>query len=184
MTFGRNTCESCLSLDIRVMRRQNNLWPGNSFIQSWVLNGDGVGRINVRTEQNRLFLSYRCQDMATETFRDVHQTVHVTRTSCSFGGYRSWFVCPVIGCAKRVAILYSNGSGVFACRSCQRLAYATQFEKLGHRGIERARRIRMKLGGGPNLFDRFPDRPKGMHRRTYLRLEAAYKVAARRCGAR
>ena len=40
MTFGRNTCESCLSLDIRVMRRQNNLWPGNSFIQSWVLNGD------------------------------------------------------------------------------------------------------------------------------------------------
>ena len=50
MTFGRNTCESCLSLDIRVMHRRNNLWPGNSFIQSWVLNGDEVRRINVRAE--------------------------------------------------------------------------------------------------------------------------------------
>jgi hypothetical protein len=183
MSFGRNTCESCPSLDIRVMHRQKKLWPTDSFIQSWARDGEEVGSINVGNERNRLLLSYRCQDMATETFRDVRQSVHVVQTDCRFGGYRFWFLCPATGCGKRVAILYLGSSGDFACRSCQKLAYATQFERLGYRGIERARRIRMKLGGSPSLFDRFPDRPKGMHRRTYLRLKAAYKTAARRCGA-
>jgi hypothetical protein len=182
MPFVRNTCESCLSFDIRVMHRQNKLWPTGPFIQSWMSNGEEVGGVSVRCERDRVFLSYRRQDITTETFKDVLQSVNVVRTSCPFGGHRSWFLCPTRGCG-RVAILYFGRSGVFACRACHRLAYATQFESLGYRGIERARRIRMKLGGGPNLFDRFPHRPKGMHRRTYLRLEAAYKAAARRCGA-
>ena len=29
-----------LNVNLRRMHRQNNLWPANSFIQSWVLNGD------------------------------------------------------------------------------------------------------------------------------------------------
>jgi hypothetical protein len=69
MSFGRNTCESCPSLDIRVMHRQKKLWPTDSFIQSWARDGEEVGSINVGNERNRLLLSYRCQDMATETFR-------------------------------------------------------------------------------------------------------------------
>jgi len=33
-----------------------------------------------------------------------------------------------------------------------------------------AQKIRERLGGSRNIFDRFPDRPRYMHQRTYLRL--------------
>ena len=38
------------------------------------------------------------------------------------------------------------------------------------RGIGRARKIRVQLGGTANLFADFPEKPKGMHWRTYMRL--------------
>jgi hypothetical protein len=45
-------------------------------------------------------------------------------------------------------------------------------DKSAHlRVIGKAQKIRMPLGGSPNLFDEFPERPKGMHRRTYERLK-------------
>jgi hypothetical protein len=183
MASGRDTCENCLWLDIRVMHRRMQLWPAGLFVHSWVQDEKQVGSVEISNEPNRVFLSYRCQDLTTQTLTDVHQLIHVAWTSCNFGGYRDWFVCPGSGCGKRVAVLYLGSSGLFACRRCQNLAYATQFERLGRRGVERARRIRMKLGGGANLLDPFPDRPKGMHQRTYARLRDAYRTAATRCGA-
>jgi len=40
-----------------------------------------------------------------------------------------------------------------------------------------ARRIRMMLGGGVDLLAPFPQRPKGMHRRTFHRLRARAEAA-------
>jgi hypothetical protein len=42
------------------------------------------------------------------------------------------------------------------------------------------RKIRMRLGGNGDIFDAFPDKPKGMHWRTYDRLRSAHDVAAER----
>jgi hypothetical protein len=36
--------------------------------------------------------------------------------------------------------------------------------------LHRSRRIRQRLGGSANLMEPFPERPKGMHWSTYLRL--------------
>ena len=38
------------------------------------------------------------------------------------------------------------------------------------RGVSRAQKIRMRLGGSARLAEPFPDEPKGMHWRTYSRL--------------
>jgi hypothetical protein len=46
-----------------------------------------------------------------------------------------------------------------------------------HRGLEQARKIRMRLGGGVDLLKPFPARPKGMHRRTFQRLRARAEAA-------
>jgi hypothetical protein len=41
-------------------------------------------------------------------------------------------------------------------------------------------KIRMRLGGSPNMFDQFPDKPKGMHWRTYERWRRVHDVAEER----
>ena len=73
-------------------------------------------------------------------------------------------------------MLYLAGE-LFACRRCYGLAYASQQEALHHRGVGKAQKIRMRLGGSPNMFEEFPDKPKGMHRRTYDRLRRMHDVA-------
>jgi hypothetical protein len=36
--------------------------------------------------------------------------------------------------------------------------------------IARAQKIRQRLGGSANMMEAFPERPKGMHHETYMRL--------------
>ncbi|MGA8696338.1 MAG: hypothetical protein WB689_21350, partial [Xanthobacteraceae bacterium] len=45
-----------------------------------------------------------------------------------------------------------------------------QQESAHERGLGKAQRIRMRLGGTANMLDDFPEKPKGMHWRTYERL--------------
>jgi ribosomal protein L37E len=101
-------------------------------------------------------------------------------TPCRFGGERPWFACSAesngVDCGRRVTKLYSVG-GLFACRHCHRLAYESQQESTRHRGLGKARKIRMQLGGSANMFKEFPDKPKHMHWRTYNRLRRAHNIA-------
>jgi hypothetical protein len=102
---------------------------------------------------------------------------------CHLGGRRPWFRCAVYSggqyCGRRAALLYGAGE-LFACRRCYGLAYASQQEALHHRGLGKARKIRMQLGGSANMFEDFPDKPKGMHWQTYDRLRRAHDIAEER----
>jgi hypothetical protein len=69
---------------------------------------------------------------------------------------------------------------LFACRHCYRLAYASQQESAHDRGLLKAQGIRMRLGGTANMLDDFPEKPKGMHWRTYERLCRAHDAAQAR----
>jgi hypothetical protein len=89
-------------------------------------------------------------------------------TSCNYGGSRVWFICPARDCGRRVAILYWDVH--FACRHCRDLAYDSQHDSGWRRSVRQARAIRMKLGGSLSLADPFPEKPNGMHWRTYYRL--------------
>ena len=72
-------------------------------------------------------------------------------------------------CNRRVIKLYGSGK-YFLCRHCYRLAYASQREDQMDRTLRRANKIRQRLGGDPGMASVFPERPKGMWRRTYRRL--------------
>ena len=41
--------------------------------------------------------------------------------------------------------------------------------------LSQAQKIRERLGGSVSLFDAFPEKPRGMHRRTYANLVSVHK---------
>jgi hypothetical protein len=99
----------------------------------------------------------------------VAETVRIVRVPCRSGGARPYFICPGVvngvACRRRVAKLYGPGR-YFLCRHCYRLAQASQSEGRWDRPLHRANKIRQRLGGEPGMDAPFPDRPKGMWRRT------------------
>ena len=172
---GRPICEHCISIDVRDWARRGFLVPGQSFRWSWNFQGVPCGDISVHTEADAAILAFRSRESDDAEWRPVRQRVPIMSTPCNFGGQRAWFICTnhTSGqyCGRRVAVLYCT-NGLFACRNCCGLSYASQNESLKNREIRRSRNIRTRLGGGPNLFDPFPERPRRMHRQTYSRLLA------------
>ena len=165
---------------MRRWHREGRLRPGLFFSWSWTCNGEPFGDIKVRTEADAVVLVYRMRNRGDAEWKSVEQRVPITWTACHLGGSRPWFICSVHSngryCGRRVAVLYIAGE-LFACRRCYGLAYASQREALHHRGVGKAQKIRMRLGGSPNMFEEFPDKPKGMHWRTYDRLRHMHDVA-------
>lgn len=78
-------------------------------------------------------------------------------------------MCPGARCGRRVAVLYGLGR-YFLCRHCYNLRYESQHEDKTHRALRRAQKIRKWLGGSANMMEPFPEKPKGMHWKTYERL--------------
>ncbi|MBI3796504.1 MAG: hypothetical protein HY268_05970 [Deltaproteobacteria bacterium] len=68
-----------------------------------------------------------------------------------------------------MAILYVVGRS-FLCRPCGSLVYESQQQDRLTRLEDKARRIRLRLGGDTALNTPFPAKPKRMHWRTYERL--------------
>jgi hypothetical protein len=108
------------------------------------------------------------------------QRVPIQRTKCHLGGERPWFNCTVSTggklCGRRVAKLYRAGH-LFACRHCLGLVYASQQEIPVKRAMRRAQKIKMRLGGSDDPLEPFPQKPRGMHRRTYRRLREQARAA-------
>jgi hypothetical protein len=163
---GRPTCEGCKSIDVRRWHREGRLHAGQGFSLSWSRGGESAGSICVRTEADAVVLMFHARRGGHTEWKSVEQRVPVTWTACHLGGRRPWFCCPVYSsgryCGRRVALLYGAGE-LFACRRCCGLAYASQQEALRERGLGKAQKIRMRLGGSPSIFDCFPDKPRGMH---------------------
>jgi hypothetical protein len=134
-----------------------------------------VANIDLRATGDQLMLSYRVRKQGSE-WRDVEQPTQILWVACRFGGQRPYFLCPARGCGRLVTKLYGAGT-YFLCRHCYRLAYASQRENRYDRALRRADNIRMRLGGKPGLAWPFPERPKGMHQRTYQRLYSEARQA-------
>jgi hypothetical protein len=169
----RATCESCRTLDVRPLHRRNLLRPGLRLHHLWSWDGERWGDINIATEHDAILLDYRVRLFGATEWKDIQQRVPITWTNGRFGGRRPWFKCVVSSngkyCGRRVAKLYADGE-LFACRHCYGLAYDSQRQNPRTRATRRAQKIMMRLGGSGNLTDPFPEKPRGMHWRTYQRL--------------
>jgi len=168
---GKSTTDGMKALDVRKLKRWGSLTPGRSFTVTWSSRGKETGNINGRAETDRVILSYQTRSAGGE-WRAMEYPVYLEWTTMHLGGLRPWFLCPALGCGRRVAILY--GGAVFACRHCHRLAYACQRETGDGRAILRADAIRERLKWVPGIANGNGGKPKGMHWKTYYRLRAAH----------
>jgi hypothetical protein len=108
------------------------------------------------------------------------QTIGLVFDTPHFGGVRRFWQCPL--CKGGARKLYAGDNGRFACKRCLRLAHRSQRQKTWRRALARATKIRGYCGGSGGAADPFPERPRGMRRRTYeaLRAEAGELVLLHR----
>jgi hypothetical protein len=163
-------CENFNAIDVRELQRKNLLRPGLCFTIEWFRNG-APGKIFIMTQPDAIMLVYRARPPGATESRIVELRVPIIWTKPHLGGRRPWFKClnTTDGglCGRRVAKLYWP---CFACRRCLGLGYASQREIPQRRAMRRAQMIRMRLGGSNDPLEPFPQKPSGMHWRTYRRL--------------
>jgi hypothetical protein len=149
--------EDRLGVDIRELRRAGYFKrPGSRA--TWCLyagSGRLISSVDLIIGENRVWFDDRPADLEW--------------TPCKLGGTRPWFICPKWSCSRRVTTLYLD-AGDLGCRHCHGLVYESQSETPADRARRRERKIRRKLGMGPNLVTPLVEKPKWMHWRTYFRL--------------
>jgi len=164
---AKDTTDDYRKLDVRRLQRDGLLSPGQHYSCEWSRNGEKLASIQIRTELNKVILSYRHRSGGDE-WQDKEYPVWLDWTGCNYGGQRAWFRCPSAGCGCRVAILYCGS--IFACRHCHQLAYSSQREDSASRMIRKADKIRAHLGWVPGIANAPGQKPKGMRLQTYWRL--------------
>jgi hypothetical protein len=174
---AKSTTDDYRTLDVRHLTREGVLKSGYSGGWQWMRDGETVASIQMRAEQDRVVLIYRHQRGGGD-WKDEQYPVRIVRTACTLGGSRPWFICPVVGCGRRVAILYCGG--IFACRHCYRLAYPSAREDESDRAARRADKLRARLGWEPGILNGNGKKPKWMRWRTFDRLAAEHDQFLRR----
>ncbi len=164
---AKSTTDDYLALDVRSLARAGVLRPDYWGGWQWTRSGETLASIQMRTEQDCMILIYkhRC---GGEEWQDERYPVRIVRTPCHLGGSRPWFICPALGCGRRVAILY--GGSIFACRHCYQLTYASSREDAGDRATRHADRLRACLGWEPGILNGEGGKPKWMRWSTFGRL--------------
>jgi len=164
---AKQTTESQHRVDIRYMRQNGLLRPGRLGSLSWSRGGEKTGSIHYRVIEGYLLLRYRMR-MYGGDWEDIEQSIMIDWTACNYGGKRPWFICPIRGCRRRVAVLYCAGK-YFGCRHCYDLVYSSQREERHQWAERKCNAIIRRLGGDPH-DEYWPEKPKYMHWKSYNRL--------------
>lgn len=165
---SRDTCESYTRIELPYLRKKGMLMPGCFGSLSWNKGGEPSGDIRFHMHECSMEVIYRYRKTGDEEWQDVRERIPFAFTPQHLGGQRRWFVC--LSCRRRSTVLY--GGTHYRCRKCWNLAYQSQHEEPHQRTLLQAQKLRKRLGGSPCTDDPFPEKPKGMHWRTYEKLRA------------
>ncbi|MBT5797559.1 MAG: hypothetical protein HOI09_09265 [Porticoccaceae bacterium] len=159
--------EEVPQLDVRALKRGGlfDQITSNGSIK-WTNPGLPEAALEYAYADSTLCITYAVKALHTAS-NVVSQRIFIDRTTCNYGGTRTWFLCP--SCGARKAILYC-ASKWFLCRQCYGLNYTCQNEVYADRMIRKARKLRAKLGASMDLQMPISERPHGMYRSTFERL--------------
>ena len=107
----------------------------------------------------------------THRSKPYQYSIQLTKTSCNYGHYRHWWLCPK--CSKRVSVLYC--AGLYVCRHCINANYGSQLQQPIDRIYSKLNALRERLEWQVGIIHGIGDRPKRMHRTTFNRLLVEYE---------
>lgn len=173
---AKSTTDQYRALDVRRLKSEGVLVPGNSVLWCWDKGTNFEATIRVHVLESAIALTYRSRRSADDQWQDQSQLVKLDRTRCHLGGTRPWFICPALTCGRRVAILY-GGPDLFLCRHCLQFVYSSQKEDRCDRLARRVNKIRYKLGWEQGVLNN-PTRqkPKNMHWKTFQSISAHHDM--------
>ena len=105
---GKNTVESCRSIDVLEWHRRGYLRSPRWFSWAWTRDGERVASMNVETQRHAVTLKYRSRSYG-EGWSDVEQRVAIKWTSCRF---------VASGLGLHVRSLQTGSIAVAGSRSC------------------------------------------------------------------
>jgi len=167
---SKQTLDDCRFLDINLMVKLGAIREYTHKAGSWLWTykekREEVSRIEYECNTLDKDNSYlRLYYKFINTNHSVDYKVRLVRTYPRYGGVRFWFICPEKG--KRVGKLFLTlNDGRFVSRHVYRIHYASQTKGDVDRAIDKKWKLMEKVGG----YD-FPLRPKGMHQKTFDRIE-------------
>jgi hypothetical protein len=171
---GRPTTDAGLTLHLDKLIRDRLFRPGRNLAGSliWTNTGTGerVGSIGYQAhlgdESGRVRLQYTTTRWGGEKHASDYW-IELTTTPQPFGGRRWWFQCPRTW--QRVGKLHlPPGALTFASRKAYRLGYHSQRTTPSNRAIDRAFKLRRRLGADGGIGD-YILKPKGMRWATFDR---------------
>ncbi len=170
-SYLESTTNEYLSVDLAKLKALGMLERHYRQSLSWSRGDERIANISIRPAPTYILFKY-CHGAADDPNRqDIKEVMPIVETPCNYGGTRKWFAC--LSCNRRVRILY--GGKYFRCRKCYGLKYNSQYEEKRFRYLDYARDIQRKVAGEyQDVDDPLAPRPKGMHRKTYRRLQREY----------
>ncbi|WP_129648582.1 hypothetical protein [Peristeroidobacter agariperforans] len=151
-----------LRFDLRQLTKSGRVAAGQSYSWCWFRDEERIASISVRTIPDAFLLDYTWTPSGSRP-QVIACRIELTQTPCALGGCRRWFVCP--DCGRLCLVLFGiSRRGNFACRACQRLAYASEAESPVDRCWRAQRKLEAKLTDDGK-------RPKGMRQRTFERIK-------------
>lgn len=133
----RKTVEECKDIDVFWLKRHDYFcgfkrggieWK-NALVE--VIGSMGI-EVSVLGEKY-VRLSYTQTNNFTSEKIELDYKIELVTTPCNFGGFRYWFICPLVvegkPCKRIVGKLYLPPSAkYFGCRHCYNLTYKCQKE--------------------------------------------------------
>jgi hypothetical protein len=123
--------EECRKLTVFFLKPY--LRPGAAGTVRWSRGGEEIGSISYMVygfgySAHEIHLTYTIGARSGNPVK-YDYPVQLVKTDLSWGKERFWFLCPVVGCGRRVGCLYlAPGAKYFACRHCYDLSYETRQE--------------------------------------------------------
>ena len=127
----KTTIEECQSMNIHFLKEYGYLKLGEYKFGTmrWLRNGEERGSISISVDAENSFLRvfYISTDRQTGEKKEKDYNIFLTKTSCHYGGFRYWFICPV--CNKKMGTLHLKGKSDFTCRHCLNLSYVLYYKQ-------------------------------------------------------